>query len=202
MVCHLPSGLRDFYENPLSFKRFFPGDDISLLVFKVFLKRHSLWNVPMMCWCDSVCVYPWVFSAFGICRMIHIFYKSGQFFSHCPFVYFSVLLFLLLFWGSNDTSVRSFSQFYRPMRLCSFSSAIYFLLMFRAVISIVLSVYWLFSLSFPFCQSQSTALFLKIIYCIFQLHNFHLLLLYIFWFFFVEIFSSLLSFFFFLNLCL
>lgn len=90
-----------------------------------------------------------------------------------------------------------FSQFYRPMRLCSFSSAIYFLLMFRAgnfycsfsslIIFLVLSI---------LLVSQSTALFLKIIYCIFQLHNFHLLLLYIFWFF-VEIFSLSSVFFFF-----
>lgn len=39
--------------------------------------------------------------------MIH-FAKSGQFLATVHLCTFSVLLFLLLFWGSNDTSVRSF----------------------------------------------------------------------------------------------
>lgn len=196
MLCHFLLASMISYENPLSFKWFFPWRwHFSLLVFKVFFKRHS----PEMClWCVGVdlCVYPWVFSAFGICRMIH-FAKSGQFLATVHLCTFSVLLFLLLFWGSMTQMLDLFSQSYRPMRLCSFSSAIYFLLMFRAgnfycsfsslIIFLVLSILLL---------SQSTALFLKIIYCIFQLHNFHLLLLYIFWFF-VEIFSLSPVFFFF-----
>ena len=125
------------------------------------------------------------------------FPRLGQFLATVHLCTFSVLLFLLLFWGSMTQMLDLFSQSYRPMRLCSFSSAIYFLLMFRAgnfycsfsslIIFLVLSILLL---------SQSTALFLKIIYCIFQLHNFHLLLLYIFWFF-VEIFSLSPVFFFF-----
>ena len=99
--------------------------------------------------------------------MIH-FAKSGQFLATVHLCTFSVLLFLLLFWGSMTQMLDLFSQSYRPMRLCSFSSAIYFLLMFRAgnfycsfsslIIFLVLSILLLnpssellFQLNFQFC---------------------------------------------------